>query len=73
MLLFYIFLNTDVESFGPVPALHSKISEGLKVYLYTITKSGMIESIGDKLYFEFFMEKFDPPVSKLTDKISKVI
>lgn len=38
-------------------------------YKENIQKSGVIESIGDKLYFEFFMEKFDPPVSKLTDKI----
>lgn len=38
-------------------------------YKETIEKSGVIESIGDKLYFEFYMEKFDPPLSKLTDKI----
>lgn len=38
-------------------------------YKETIEKSRVVESIGDKLYFEFFMEKFDPPVKSLTSSL----
>ena len=38
-------------------------------YKETIEKSGVIESIGDKLHFEYFIEKFNPPLSKLTEGI----
>ncbi len=40
-----------------------------ETYKETIDKSGVIESIGNKLWFEIFMEKFDPPLSKLTERI----
>ena len=38
-------------------------------YKETIEKSGVVESIGDRLHFELFMEKFNPPLAKLTEGI----
>ncbi len=38
-------------------------------YKETIEKSGVIESIGDKLHFEFFMEKFNPQLKSLVDNL----
>jgi LmbE family N-acetylglucosaminyl deacetylase len=40
-----------------------------ETYKDTIAESGVIEKIGDKIYFEFFMENFKPPVKKITDRI----
>lgn len=37
-----------------------------KTYQDTIEESGVIESIGDTLHFEFFGESFVPPVNSLT-------
>ena len=36
-------------------------------YRETIEKSQVIETIGDRLYFEFFGEDFTPPVSDLAE------
>lgn len=40
-----------------------------KTYKATIEESGVIEEIGDKLYFEIFDERFNPPLKKLTDNL----
>lgn len=37
-----------------------------KTYQETIKDSGVIEKIGDKLYFEFYQENIDPPLSDIT-------
>ena len=39
-------------------------------YKDTIEKSGVVEKIGDKLYFEFFGEDFVEPVNDITAKLS---
>ncbi len=36
-------------------------------YKDTIEKSGVVEKIGDRVYFEFFGEDFTPPLSELTE------
>ncbi len=41
-----------------------------ETYKDKIAESKVIEKIGDKLYFEFFMEDFKPPLKKLTDRLS---
>jgi LmbE family N-acetylglucosaminyl deacetylase len=38
-------------------------------YRETIEKSGVIEKIGDKVYFEIFGEKFAPPLQDLTEQL----
>ena len=38
-------------------------------YKDTIEESGVIEKIGDRLYFEIFNESFDPVLSDLGDKL----
>jgi LmbE family N-acetylglucosaminyl deacetylase len=40
-----------------------------ETYRETIEKSGVVQAIGDKVYFEFFNENHKPPLSFLTDKI----
>lgn len=42
-----------------------------KTYQETIEQSGVIEKIGDKLYFEFYQEAFDPPLDSLEKKLPK--
>ena len=38
-------------------------------YRETIEKSGVIEKIGDKVYFEIFGENFSPPLEDLTQQL----
>lgn len=40
-----------------------------KTYNSTIEESGVVEKIGDEMLFEIYNENFDPPLSKLTDKL----
>jgi len=40
-----------------------------ETYKDTIAESNVIEKIGDKLYFEFFMENFNPPLKSITEKL----
>ena len=40
-----------------------------ETYKDTIAESRVVEKIGDKLYFEFFMENFTPPVKNITEKL----
>lgn len=38
-------------------------------YKDIIEESGVVDKIGDKMYFEFYMEDFNPPLSKVTEKM----
>jgi len=38
-------------------------------YKDTIEKVGVVEKIGDRVYFEFYGEDFSPPLSDLTDRL----
>ncbi len=40
-----------------------------ETYKETIAKSGVIEKIGDKVYFEIFGEGFNPPISDLIERL----
>lgn len=40
-----------------------------KTYESTIEESGVVEKIRDEMLFEIYNENFDPPLSKLTDKL----
>lgn len=40
-----------------------------KTYQDTIEDIGVVEKIGDKIYFEIFNEKFDPPLDDLTKQM----
>lgn len=40
-----------------------------KTYKDKIEESGVIDKIGNKVFFEFFNENFDPPLKSLTEKI----
>lgn len=40
-----------------------------ETYQDVIAEVGVLERMGDKVYFEFFQEDFDPPVSGLTESI----
>lgn len=49
-----------------------KLKESLscyQTYQATIEESGVIEKIGNKIYFEFFGESFNPPLTSLTDSL----
>lgn len=41
-------------------------------YQETIKATGVVEKIGDKVYFEIFNESYHPPLSDLTDKIISI-
>lgn len=58
-------MNLDAEQ---VDALKRSLS-CYETYKDTIEESGVIEEIGDKLYFELFNESFNPPIKNLTDKL----
>lgn len=38
-------------------------------YKDVITESNVIEKVGNKIYFEFFMEEFNPPLDQLWDNL----
>jgi N-acetylglucosamine malate deacetylase 2 len=40
-----------------------------ETYKDTIAESGVIEKIGDNIYFEIFWEDFNPPLKKLTEQL----
>ncbi len=40
-----------------------------KTYQETIKQSGVIDKVGDQLYFELFGEEFDPVLSDLTEQL----
>jgi LmbE family N-acetylglucosaminyl deacetylase len=40
-----------------------------ETYRETIEKSGVVQALGDKAYFEIFNEDHKPPLTSLTDKI----
>jgi LmbE family N-acetylglucosaminyl deacetylase len=40
-----------------------------ETYKDTIAESNVVEKIGNKLYFEFFMENFNPPLKSITESL----
>jgi N-acetylglucosamine malate deacetylase 2 len=40
-----------------------------ETYQATIKQSGVVEAIGDKVYFEIYQEDHKPPLANLTDKL----
>lgn len=40
-----------------------------KTYEIIIEDSGVVGKIGDEMLFEIYNENFNPPLSKLTDKL----
>ncbi len=68
--------NSEEEVIDCIRILNDDEIENMKkslscyeTYKSTIKESGVIEKIGDKIYFEFFGEDFMPPVADITENL----
>ncbi|MFO7445644.1 MAG: PIG-L family deacetylase [Ignavibacteriaceae bacterium] len=63
--------NEEIDCIRNLSAAEIEAMKGAlhcyKTYQSVIDESSVVEKIGDKLYFEFFGENFNPPLNDITD------